>query len=75
MIFIPDLYIAPLGSRTFEESKMGLSDLLSGSNESNNDENMETCVTCGARIPKWKYEENGGQCDHCVIEDSGIGML
>lgn len=28
------------------------------------------CITCGAKIPKQEYEENEGQCDNCVAEDT-----
>jgi len=29
--------------------------------------------TCGKEISKEEFEENGGQCHSCVLEDSVIG--
>lgn len=55
---------------------MGILDIISGEGKGNSEnEEIEFCVACGAKIPRWKYEENGGCCDHCVVEDSAIGML
>jgi rubrerythrin len=28
------------------------------------------CVTCGEVISREEYEENEGQCDNCVAEDT-----
>ena len=31
---------------------------------------VHRCVTCGVEISKEEYEENEGQCDNCVAEDT-----
>jgi predicted ATP-dependent serine protease len=28
------------------------------------------CITCGEEISEKEYEDNAGQCDNCVAEDT-----
>ena len=33
------------------------------------------CITCGRRISEREHEDNAGQCDNCVLEDTGTAMI
>jgi len=32
-------------------------------------------ITCGRRISEREHEDNAGQCDNCVLEDTGTAMI
>jgi hypothetical protein len=33
-------------------------------------EKIYECITCGEEISEEEYEDNAGQCDNCVAEDT-----
>lgn len=39
------------------------------------EEKPHRCITCGRRISEREHEDNAGQCDNCVLEDTGTAMI
>ena len=38
------------------------------------EEKVYRCITCGRRISEREHEDNAGQCDNCVLEDTGTAL-
>lgn len=39
------------------------------------EEKVYRCITCERRISEREHEDNAGQCDNCVLEDTGTAMI
>lgn len=60
-----------LSSKAFEEKEITIESRPEGSEKQPpKREKVYHCITCGAEISEDEYEENEGQCDNCVAEDT-----